>query len=238
MAKQDVINAINSTIVPNNAKAINADSLRNLLLLMAENMGGGGGSSSGEGALRVIVPELLMAGRTFLEIGEFSPTSYEEVKASAEAEIPGLDWSEYDAAVNAAFAHNAAVAQQLIAKAKTGQGVSLVIDQTPLLIASASLQFQIQPEMAGLYEDLAVLDTQPASCNMTYIKATAEGEAILGGPEVFDCTISPIGEINTTAIGQPNYPSTISINLLIDGSLIFGVNNVGTDTESGTESAS
>ena len=40
MAKQDVIDAINATIVPNGSKAINADSLRNLLLLMAENMGG------------------------------------------------------------------------------------------------------------------------------------------------------------------------------------------------------
>lgn len=238
MAKQDVIDAINATIVENGQKGITADSLRNLLIMMTENAGEGGSGGSGEGALRVIVPELLMAGRTFLEIGEFSPTSYEEVKASAEAEIPGIDWSEYDAAVNAAFAHNAAVAQQLIAKAKTGQGVSLVIDQTPLLIASASLQFQIQPEMAGLYEDLAVLDTQPASCTLTYIKATTEGEALIGAPELFDCTISPVGEINTVDLGQPNYPSTIAIYLQLDGSLIFGVNNVGTDTESGTESGS
>lgn len=239
MAKQDVIDAINSTIVPNGSKAINADSLRNLLIMMTENAGGGsGGSSSGDGALRVIVPDLMMVGGMFVDIGEFSPTSYEEVKASAEAEVPGLDWSEYDAAVNAAFAHNAAVAQQLIAKAKTKQGVSLVIDQTPLIMASASLSFQIQPEIVALYEDMAGLDTQPASCNMTYIKATAEGEAMFGAPEVFDCTISPVGEINTVALGQPNYPPTIAINLLIDGSLIFGVNNVGTDTESATESGS
>lgn len=100
------------------------------------------------------------------------------------------------------------------------------------------MQFQIQPELAGLYEDLTVLDTQPASCDMNYIKATAEGEAIIGAPEIFNCTISPVGEINTASIGQPNYPSTIAISLLLDGSLIFGVNNVGTDTESGTESGS
>ena len=233
MAKQDVINAINSTIVPNNAKAINADSLRNLLLLMAENMGGGG-SSSGDGALRVIVPDLMMVGGMFVDIGEFSPTSFEELKVMAEAEMPGLDWSEYDTAVNAAFAHNAAVAQQLIAKGKTGQGVSLVIDQTPLMMASVSLEFQIYPEIAMLYEDMAALDTQPASCTMTYIKATAEGEAMIGGPELFDCTISPVGEINTDAVGQPNYPSTVAIYLNIDGSLIFVPNNVGNNTESGS----
>lgn len=234
MAKQDVINAINSTIIPNNAKAINADSLRNLLLLMAENMGGSGGGS-GDGALRVIVPDFTRFGGMFVDIGEFSPTSYEEVKASAEAEAPGLDWSEYDAAVNAAFAHNATVAQQLIAKAKTGQGVSLVIDQTPLMMASVSLEYQIQPELVGFYEDLAAHNTQPASCSMTYIKATAEGEAMFGAPEVFQCTISPVGSINTDNLGQVNYPSTMLIELQLDGSLIFSTNNVGTDTESGTE---
>jgi hypothetical protein len=200
---------------------------------MAENMGGGG-SSSGDGALRVIVPDLMMVGGMFVDIGEFSPTSYEEVKASAEAEVPGLDWSEYDVAVNAAFAHNAAVAKQLIAKAKTGQGVSLVIDQTPLIMASVSLEFQIQPEIVALYEDMAGLDTQPASCTMTYVKTTAEGEATFGEPEIFDCIISPVGSINNDDIGQPNYPSTVLIELQLDGSLIFSTNNVGTDTESGS----
>lgn len=235
MAKQDVIDAINATIVPNGSKAINADSLRNLLIMMTENAGeGGSGGGSGDGALRVIVPDLMMVGAAFVDMGEFSPTSFEEAKAVIETEVPGLDWSEYDAAVNAAFAHNAAVAQQLIAKAKTGQGVSLVIDQTPLLMASASLMYQVQPELDGFYEDLAAHDTQPASCTFTYIKATAEGEAMIGAPEIFQCTISPVGEINTDAVGQPNYPSTVAIELQIDGGLIFSPNNVGNNTESGS----
>ena len=235
MAKQDVIDAINATIVPNGSKAINADSLRNLLIMMTENAGegGGGGSSSGDGALRVIVPDVSMVGAAFVDMGEFSPTSFEEVKASAEAEMPGLDWSEYDSAVNAAFAHNAAVAQQLIAKAKTGRGVSLVIDQTPLMMASVSLEFQIQPELDGFYEDMTTLDTQPASCTFTYIKATADGEAMIGAPEIFECTISPVGEMKLDG-WQPNYPSTIAIELQLDGSLIFSTNNVGNNTESGS----
>lgn len=237
MTKQEVLDAINATMVPNGIKAINADSIRNLLTMMLDFVGEAG-SGSGDGALRVIVPEFQMLGPVLVEAGEFSPTSYAAAKEAMSAEMPGLDWSEYDAAVNAAFAHNAAVAQQLIAKAKTGQGVSLVIDQTPLLTASASLQFQIQPELVGVYEDIATLDTQPASCNMAYIKANADGEAILGVPELFECRITPVGEINTDYLGQLNYPSTIVINLQLDGSLVFGVNNVGTDTESGTESGS
>lgn len=235
MAKQDVIDAINATIVPNGSKAINADSLRNLLIMMTENAGeGGSGGGSGDGALRVIVPDLTTVGGMFVDIGEFSPTSFEEVKASAEAEMPGLDWSEYDSAVNAAFAHNAAVAQQLIAKAKTGQGVSLVIDQTPLIMASVSLEFQMQPEIVAFYEDMASLDTQPASCTFTYIKATADGEAIIGAPEILKCIIAPVGAINHESLGTHNYPSNMLIELQLDGSLIFSTNNVGTDTESGS----
>lgn len=236
MAKQDIIDAINATIVENGQKGITADSLRNLLIMMTENAGEGGGS--GDGALRVIVPDLMMVGAMFVDMGEFSPTSYEELKAAAEAEVSGLDWSEYDAAVNAAFEHNTAVAQQLIAKAKTRQGVSLVIDQTPLLMASASLQYQIEPGFAEIYEDLAALDTQPASCNMNYIKAIAEGEAILGGPEMLQCAISPVGSINTDNLGQVNYPSNVLIELQLDGSLLFSTNDAGADTESGTESGS
>lgn len=49
MANQEVINAINETMVSNGVKAINADSVRNLLLLMADKMGEGTGS----GAVRV-----------------------------------------------------------------------------------------------------------------------------------------------------------------------------------------
>lgn len=90
MAKQDVIDAINATIVPNGSKAINADSLRNLLIMMTENAGEGG-SGSGDGALRVIVPDLMMVGGMFVDMGEFSSTSYGEVKASVEAETPGLN---------------------------------------------------------------------------------------------------------------------------------------------------
>lgn len=54
MANQEVVNAINETMVPNGVKAINADSVRNLLLLMAEKMGEGTGS--GSGAVRVHMP--------------------------------------------------------------------------------------------------------------------------------------------------------------------------------------
>lgn len=237
MTKQDVLDAINATMVPNGIKAINADSIRNLLTMMLDFVGEAG-SGSGDGALRVIVPELQVLGPVIVEAGEFSPTSYAAAKEAMSAEVPGLDWSEYDAAVTAAFEHNAAVAQQLIARAKTGQGISVVLDQTPLIVPAINIEMAMMPDVAAMYAVLAAIDTQSASCSMTYIKTTAEGEAIIGASEILQCFIAPVGEINTTDLGQRNYPSTMLIELQLDGSLIFSTNNAGTDTESGTESAS
>jgi hypothetical protein len=50
-ANQEVLDAINATIATNGVKGISAESLRNVLTLMVENMGSDGGS--GDGALRV-----------------------------------------------------------------------------------------------------------------------------------------------------------------------------------------
>lgn len=236
MTKQDVLDAINATMVPNGIKAINADSIRNLLTMIMDFVGEGGGS--GDGALRVIVPELQVLGPVIVEAGEFSPTSYAAAKEAMDAEMSGLDWSEYDAAVTAAFEHNAAVVQQLIAWAKTGQGISVVLDQTPLIVPAINVQMHMFPEEAAMYDAIAVADTQPASCSMTYFKATAEGEQIAGVSEILSCFIAPVGAIKPESGETPNYPSTMLIELQLDGSLIFSINNAGTDTESGTESGS
>lgn len=79
MANQEVVNAINETMVPNGVKAINADSVRNLLLLMAEKMGEGTGS----GAVRVHInagQELDFSQVNFEDIGAFTPEEAELIK--------------------------------------------------------------------------------------------------------------------------------------------------------------
>lgn len=235
MAKQDVINAINSTIVPNNAKAINADSLRNLLLLMAENMGGGGGSSSGDGALRVVVPESLMFGLMIAQTGELSPSSWATMRPEIEAEA-GVDLSEYEIAVNASFTHNAAVAQQILAKARAGQGVSVVLDETPYSSAFVNAAFDSQPETAVMVESAIFCGTQPAVLMMNNVKYTPEGEAETGVSEEFICAITPVGMCNSDSIGVSGYPPNMTILLNLDGSLNFEV--ADTDTDTGTESGS
>jgi hypothetical protein len=216
MAKQDVLDAINATIAPNNIKGITAESLNNVLTMMTENAGEGG---SGNGALRVIVPDMMLLGPEVLSMGELSPVSWEEMKSLLEQ--VGVDPSEYDAAVKASFEHNANVAQQIIEKGKAGQGVSVVLDQTPYFPASVNASLQMNPEMAEVVEELVMYAVQPAALFMQYMNATPEGEAMVGG-DVFDCVLAPTG--NTDIDGMSTaYLSNVLIFLNLDGSLLFEV---------------
>lgn len=82
MANQEVVNAINETMVPNGVKAINADSVRNLLLLMAEKIGEGSGS--GSGAVRVHISDgsdLDFSQVNYEEEGLFTPEEVELIKS-------------------------------------------------------------------------------------------------------------------------------------------------------------
>lgn len=116
-ANQEVIDAINATIVSNNVKGITADSLRNLLLLMAENSGGSGGS--GEGALRVMIPNAAAVVEEGATEVDFTP----ETVAMIAAEIPEL--AEVGEEM---FAHNAKVYAQLMEKVNACEGVSVIVD--------------------------------------------------------------------------------------------------------------
>lgn len=109
-ANQEIIDAINGTIVSNNVKGITADSLRNLLLLMAEN--------SGDGALRVMIPNAAAA----VEEGTEVDFNHETVAMIA-AEIPEL--AEVGEEI---FAHNAKVYAQLMEKVNACEGVSVIVD--------------------------------------------------------------------------------------------------------------
>lgn len=115
-ASQEIIDAINGTIVSNNVKGITADSLRNLLLLMAENSGGSG---SGDGALRVMIPNAAAV----VEEGATEVDFNHETVALIAAEIPEL--AEVGEEM---FAHNAKVYAQLMEKVNACEGVSVIVD--------------------------------------------------------------------------------------------------------------
>ena len=227
MAKQDVLDAINATIIENGQKGITAQSLNNVLTMMAENAGEGG---SGEGALRVVVPELQSFGIAMVETGELSPLSWAALRLKLEAFIGGIDLSEYEEIINASFAHNANIAQQIIEKGKAGQGVSVVLDQTPYFPAVRNILLQMQPEMASVVEEYEICGVQPAGLFMRYMKPIPEGEDIMSG-DMFACVLAPAGNIILEGMNA-TYPSNMLIYLNLDGSLQFM--EIESETESGS----
>lgn len=147
-ASQEIIDAINGTIVSNNVKGITADSLRNLLLLMAENSGGSGGS--GEGALRVMIP----MGEFVVEEGATEVDFTPETVALIAAEIPEL--AEFGEEM---FAHNAKVYAQLMEKVNACEGVSVIIDASKFFKAYMGFMVSLMGggEIYGMLLSEAVL---------------------------------------------------------------------------------
>lgn len=124
MAKQEVLDAINATVAPNNIKGITADALRNVLTLMTENAGSG----SGEGALRVMVPMDMFADVDAIET-DFTPESWETMKQGLEVFIPGIS-ATLDPVVEEIFRHNAEVYTLLMEKAAKNEGVMCLLDMS------------------------------------------------------------------------------------------------------------
>lgn len=123
MAKQEVLDAINATVAPNNIKGITADALRNVLTLMAENAGSG----SGEGALRVMIPmDLLETGANEMD---FTPEYWGQIKAEMDAS--GMGISELlEPVVEELFRHNAEVYPLLMEKGAKNEGVMCLLDMS------------------------------------------------------------------------------------------------------------
>lgn len=123
MAKQEVLDAINATVAPNNIKGITADSLRNVLTLMAENAGSG----SGEGALRVMVPmDLFGTGENEMD---FTPEYWEQMKVEMDMSLPGIS-AALDPVVEELFRHNAEVYPLLMEKGAKNEGVMCLLDMS------------------------------------------------------------------------------------------------------------
>lgn len=143
MAKKDVHEAIDATMVPNGVKAINADSVRNLLHMMTDNAGEGGG---GDGGVKVYA---LPPSVVFDIFGgeEVTPESWAEIKAMVEAVNPGFIPPELDTAMEEAFAANAEVYKTMLQKAKDNTGTYAVIDMGKLMEGLVTMD---QPESGSL----------------------------------------------------------------------------------------
>lgn len=206
MAKQDVLDAINATIVENGQKGITAQALNNVLTMMTENAGEGG---SGDGALRVMVPDMMMLFPFFFyNSGEFTPAAWEEFKAIIEQE--GSDASALDGAINEAFTHNAKVYQTIKEKAIAGEGCPVLLDQAYLGAAAMGLEY------VGMVDALAFSISQPAACVFQLEDYNETGEA--GGlTDIEVCGLAPLSSSTIPYF----YPENLLLQLLPNGGILF-----------------
>lgn len=138
MNREEILNAINETIRPNEEKAITAQSLNNLLTEMALSSGSG----SGDGALRIISPspEYL---EMFVEMGGFTEENWDIAMEEALLELEeikndpdeGMLYDMYvdmfirmDTIFRNAFVHNAEVFNVLFEKTENEEAAFAILD--------------------------------------------------------------------------------------------------------------
>ena len=216
MAKQDVLNAINSTIATNNTKGITAETLNNVLTMMVENAGEGGGS--GEGMLRLIVPDCVEIGYVFVEeFGEFSPSVLSEMRneiESAEPEYAQL-YEPLFTACEDAFVHNAEVFKEIKNKAINGEGCVVLLDMTPIL--KSYFDVIVDMEMGDYVDEYMMSYSQFANAAYMCMDYKPEFSDIIDDIEMVG--VAPINTHNGSDI--PFYSSNITLLINPDGSIIF-----------------
>ena len=181
MAKQDVLDAINATIVENGQKGITAQALNNVLTMMTENAGKGGGS--GDGVLRIMMPdEIFLAPACFGSeaVGDgFTPETWALLQSEWESIISSTEISDTEKelyetyltsmneVVPAMFAHNAKVYTELLAKAKSKEGIMVLIDQS----ASVAPAFRMVSTNSG---DVDISLSTPAMGTIVNFNGTGD----------------------------------------------------------------
>lgn len=219
MAKQDVLDAINATIVENGQKGITAQALNNVLTMMTENAGEGSGS--GNGVLRIMAPDgIFLAPASFGSeaIGDgFTPETWTLVQSGLESIISSGDLSDeekesyetYLTSMNeivpTMFAHNAKVYTELLAKAKSKEGVMLLIDQSASIVPAFELL-----TTNTLLKDVDISLSTPAI------------GAIINFNDLSDSSVEiiPIGDQATSSDSDYVYTNASRFNLNPDGSIV------------------
>lgn len=218
MAKQDVLEAIDATIIPNGVKGITADTLNSVLTMIVENAGEGGGS--GDGALRIMVPDT-MIGSLFINAGEFSPAIWEQIKAEAANSPVLVDIAAWDATISACFAHNAEVYQSILTKVESHEGTFAILDQS--LSMAVFYKMMIESQMPEAVEKINVSLGQLALCMGMYMVPAEGYEETLGQEAEPMIIINPL-------YGQTDmemYPPEIMMILMPDGSIMFDASSAG-----------
>lgn len=131
MTKQEILEAIDATIVPNDKKAITADSLANLLREMASATPENSGNGVGDTSLRILLPDTLISS-FFGELGlPYTREGWNELKTPLG--MSGLSDSsieKLDAYYNKMFDNNVEIYRKIQEAAAENKGVSVVGDMS------------------------------------------------------------------------------------------------------------
>lgn len=140
MTKQEIINAINATIVANGQKGITAESLKNILNEMV-NATPEGGSGGGDGLLKVYLPDPIL-GDGFAQYGGFNLEIYNQLRTDLEGMgIPSTMLDAYGEVVSEYLEANATAYQTLIQKAQNKEGAVVLIDTSKAYSISGLLMY-------------------------------------------------------------------------------------------------
>lgn len=179
MTKQEILEAIDSTIVANDKKAITAESLANILREMATaTPEGGNGGSGGEEVLKFLMFDP-MIGPEILDYGDgiFS----RDVVNAFKNEVLGGDTSMYGPIFqyyDKMFDNNAVAYSKLKEAALAGKGVQAVADMSEIYTTFIKLMY----EMQGIILDEIGVSTQfPATAFCLYLSymGAFEGEIVV-----------------------------------------------------------
>jgi hypothetical protein len=146
MTKPEIIEAINSTIVPNGQKGITAESLNNILNEMANATYGGGG----DGLLKVYVPDEVF-GEAFVELEGFNLDNWNLIKAEFEsesesgseigAEMAANIINNYDRVIKKYLYENSLAYQTILEKMRNREGIAVLGDMSESYAVTAALFF-------------------------------------------------------------------------------------------------
>lgn len=179
MTKQEILEAIDSTIVANDKKAITAESLANILREIATATPEGGGNSGGEEVLKFLLFDP-MFGPEILDYGD-GVFSRDVVNAFKEELLEGDATGMYESIFkyyDKIFDNNAVAYSKLKEAALAGKGVQAVVDMSEISLIFTKWMY----EMQGIILDEAGISAQfPATAfysGMSYM-GEFEGEAVV-----------------------------------------------------------
>lgn len=157
MTRQEIIDAINSTIVANGQKGITAESLNNILTEITNAAGDGNG---GDGALKVFIPDSYMFLQMFIETG-FTRDAWALAKSEL-TYVSSNTVDKLDAVFEEYWSANTLLYQSLVEKCTNNEGALIIVDDSKSF--STAMEFML--ELFGVEVDSNISNSIIACANV------------------------------------------------------------------------